>query len=515
MNPEQEMTELNELSDDDILVHMNRQEVETLSALQPSGVTRDNPWNIPEFHELSDLLESDPQVKDVLSEAMKEFTSSNKYGKEELADEGRRELPPLPQLEDNREAESGEAEALGEMGTNGDTEIVLMPKSLFEFLWDNVPDEYREVNEHTGFPQFGFWSGLLGVVGGTLGSLIPGVGPIAGPMIGSALGGLGGGAIDYINRPRNAPMNIKRYNPEDEEYDEDDEELIREIEKEPDFNFLEELLLKGMGNGIGGFSPEKGIMEMLGLGGKSAPGGSHEDKRKILAATLNERRNQRKYFKNQQKAHVMDYLGKLGNHREYMMSHHPILTQKGNTYKQHDPYLQNMEMIKNYLNPKTNTVKLVDNFLENLPRYKDGGEIKKRHLNPIKKSKYIDGDESGQADNVMVDVPVHSYVIDASTVSQIGDGSSNNGAKRLRDYFEKIPSILLEERTMIPCALSAGEYVISPDKVNGLGDGNVKKGIKILKKFVKNLRDHKDMNVESIPKPTKDLGFYFKKSGVR
>ena len=144
-------------------------------------------------------------------------------------------------------------------------------------------------------------------------------------------------------------------------------------------------------------------------------------------------------------------------------------------------------------------------------QHKEGGEVI-RHLNPIKGSRYIDGDEGGQEDNIYVDVLEHSYVIDATTVSQVGDGSSNNGAKKLEEYFANVPSIKIKNKKMVPCALSAGEYVISAEKVAGLGGGDIQKGVRMLKAFVEKLRKYKSLDVKKIPKPTKALSFYIKQN---
>jgi hypothetical protein len=146
-------------------------------------------------------------------------------------------------------------------------------------------------------------------------------------------------------------------------------------------------------------------------------------------------------------------------------------------------------------------------------QYKKGGEAI-RHIKPIRKSIYLKGDESGQADNIYVKVPEHTFIIDAQTVSLIGDGNSENGALKLQEMIDQIPSVKVEKFPDVDCALAAGEFAITPEKVAGYGNGDIRKGIEILKSFVKEIKKYKKLEVKTIPKPTKDLFDYVKKSAA-
>lgn len=101
----------------------------------------------------------------------------------------------------------------------------------------------------------------------------------------------------------------------------------------------------------------------------------------------------------------------------------------------------------------------------------------------------IEGFGGGQDDDTMAELPENSYIIDATTVSNIGDGNSMAGAKKL-DAF-----------------ISNGEYYVSPDKVAKLGNGSHKVGTSILNKMIKGVQKHKTGKV-GIPPKAKSLTSY-------
>jgi hypothetical protein len=102
-------------------------------------------------------------------------------------------------------------------------------------------------------------------------------------------------------------------------------------------------------------------------------------------------------------------------------------------------------------------------------------------------SSYIDGIGGGQDDNLRTRLPDNSYIIDASTISDLGDGNSRAGADK------------------IDALISNGEFYISPEDVARFG----KLGAQKLNSFVKNVRKHKGGSVKLPPK-AKPLSSYLK-----
>ncbi len=104
-------------------------------------------------------------------------------------------------------------------------------------------------------------------------------------------------------------------------------------------------------------------------------------------------------------------------------------------------------------------------------------------------SSYIDGMGGGQDDNVRTSLPDNSYIIDASTVSDLGDGNSKAGANKL-----------------VEALISNGEFYISPEDVARFG----MLGAKNLNSMVKNVRKHKGGAIKLPPK-ARPLASYLKK----
>lgn len=137
-------------------------------------------------------------------------------------------------------------------------------------------------------------------------------------------------------------------------------------------------------------------------------------------------------------------------------------------------------------------------------------DLKDRHAGggPIK------GEGKGQQDNIHKNLKDGSYIIDASTVSDIGDGSSQAGSQELDKYFSKIPSMRGENYAnggFIKAMVSNDEYEISPEKVTALGKGSNEKGAKILDKFVKEIRQKKRTSGEKLPPKAKPVDGYLKR----
>lgn len=103
---------------------------------------------------------------------------------------------------------------------------------------------------------------------------------------------------------------------------------------------------------------------------------------------------------------------------------------------------------------------------------------------------YLKGKTGGQDDKRPMKLPEGSYIIDASTVSDLGDGNSEAGKKQL------------------DALVSDGEYYMAPKTVSNMGKGNNNLGAKKLDEMVKNIRQHKRGGSIHLPPKTKSLASY-------
>ena len=140
--------------------------------------------------------------------------------------------------------------------------------------------------------------------------------------------------------------------------------------------------------------------------------------------------------------------------------------------------------------------------------YKKGGGVDVRGLShdvAQKCSYLIKGAGKGQDDKIKTHVPSGSYIIDATSTSMLGDGSSDAGALALQQYLKKTSHRnggKISHRTNegnVPVYLSNDEFVIMPHDVDAIGGGQNDKGSFILKGLVKQLRKHKRSNGDRLP----------------
>jgi hypothetical protein len=131
---------------------------------------------------------------------------------------------------------------------------------------------------------------------------------------------------------------------------------------------------------------------------------------------------------------------------------------------------------------------------------------------------FIDGVSGGQDDDVPVDLPVNGYVIDATTVSSLGDGNTKAGVKRL-DELKKtlsLPKKFAEGKNVKPiqkgtvkALVSPGEYYYTPEEVTALGKGDNAKGAQKMKSMVQKIRKHKGF--KGLPPKAKPITSYISK----
>ena len=104
---------------------------------------------------------------------------------------------------------------------------------------------------------------------------------------------------------------------------------------------------------------------------------------------------------------------------------------------------------------------------------------------------YASGGGTGQSDDIPAMLHDGDYVMDAETVSALGDGSSKAGREVLDGFRSKVPHRDRQEGSAVPAKIADGEYVFPAAFVTSLGNGDNKRGAKILDGLREKLREHK------------------------
>ena len=126
---------------------------------------------------------------------------------------------------------------------------------------------------------------------------------------------------------------------------------------------------------------------------------------------------------------------------------------------------------------------------------------------------YADGAGTGQSDDIPAMLHDGDYVMDAETVSALGDGSSKAGRQVLDGFREKIPHNLKSGGKVVPARIADGEYVFPASFVTALGGGDNKRGADILDGLREKLRAHKRAApLDKIPPKAKSPMAYIGKS---
>ena len=125
---------------------------------------------------------------------------------------------------------------------------------------------------------------------------------------------------------------------------------------------------------------------------------------------------------------------------------------------------------------------------------------------------YACGKGTGQSDDIPAMLHDGDYVMDAETVSALGDGSSKAGNHVLDGFRKQIPHKAEGGSNPVPAKIADGEYVFPASFVTALGGGDNRKGSEILDGLRTKLRAHKrGAPLSKIPPKAKDPIDYIKK----
>lgn len=117
---------------------------------------------------------------------------------------------------------------------------------------------------------------------------------------------------------------------------------------------------------------------------------------------------------------------------------------------------------------------------------------------------YACGGGTGQSDDIPAMLHDGDYVMDAETVSSLGDGSSKAGMHVLEGFRKQLPHKDGPGVNPVPAKIADGEYVFPASFVSALGGGDNRKGSDILDGLREKLREHKRKTpLDSIPPKAK------------
>ena len=125
---------------------------------------------------------------------------------------------------------------------------------------------------------------------------------------------------------------------------------------------------------------------------------------------------------------------------------------------------------------------------------------------------YACGGGTGQSDDIPAMLHDGDYVMDAETVSALGDGSSKAGRHVLDGFRTQVPHKADGGSNPVPAKIADGEYVFPAAFVTALGQGDNKRGAEILDGLRTKLRAHKrGAPLNKIPPKAKNPIDYIKK----
>jgi len=125
---------------------------------------------------------------------------------------------------------------------------------------------------------------------------------------------------------------------------------------------------------------------------------------------------------------------------------------------------------------------------------------------------YACGKGTGQSDDIPAMLHDGDYVMDAETVSALGDGSSKAGKEVLEGFHKRIKYKSGGQANPVPAKIADGEYVFDAGFVTALGGGDNRRGSEILDGLREKLRAHKrGAPVNKIPPKAKDPAQYIGK----
>lgn len=480
-----------------IVVHMSQSELQELDRLQ-GGESIDPSTGFREYSQLIDVFNV-PEIRKIFDELAAEMKLSGGVDQnvKSVASDLPSKLPPYAPSPSDFEPEVLETES---HGVDGDNELAYLPLEIADYF-----DSLRGGTDYNadGLRQYGFFKELIRVgatiAGGVIGFSVGGPGgAAAGAGLGAAAGNYATGAGGEKSLKRGVGVGAATYGG---------------------------MSLAGMaglggaggaagaGTGLGGAAEgtsgtagtsstggflskglSSGILPMLGGAGMMFMGQrqAEQERKEMERRQREELDSLRKYYGIQSKGpRVKSGLNQLNTE---LPSAWDQMSGREHMYMKSTP-------------------------LEY--EYAKGGSVGGK-LEPgeeyIKESKLIKGPGKGQDDLKKTTMTEGSYIIDASTTSMFGDGSSEAGGKILK----RVSDIVLKNshkvkkiepsKGEVKALLSNEEFNFSTPVVSILGGGKNKDGAGILKHIVEKVRKDKTKNKSGLPPKAKPFYTYLPKN---
>lgn len=502
-----------------ILAHFDPNELADLDSLQGETII-DPETGLRDYSILLDKILKNPEVHEAISAGLSQEKKKFAMGGE-VHEEGR---PTDPELEELRI-----------QGRHGDTELAIITPYILE-SFEGWAGKKTGINPHTGLPEFGgvgsVLKGIARVAGAVIGSVfggpigaaiggglatkftggswgeslgtgaLSGLGAMAAPAIGgfaqsnfpglsagigqATRGILGqniGGALSNLFSPAigggiMSPYGVVGANTVGKmlpasAFGQNLGNVGIQAAGRTGGGFLGNILGMGGGSGGGIMGGVGNMLPLIGSGLLMAKGHREEQRGLRDYQRALEEREQKEKAENESMRERMGFNAKLKPVEPYRRRQVvPNITR--------EEFLRGVEPL----------------YFEN---YAEGGAIR--------------GYGKGQQDNIPKNIKENSYILDASTVSDIGDGSSNAGIRELNHFVDHFPSYKGRQESKggyIQAMVSNDEYAIPPERVTAIGHGSNKRGSQILKKLVTEIRKQKRTSGNRLPPKAKPIGGYLK-----
>lgn len=502
-----------------IVVHMTEGELEGLDNMQ-HGPSIDPDTGIREYSSLANIIEI-PEVREIFKHVAGELLEHGKlspdlYNIYKSAHDHSLPYKPTPEEMDDPLIKKAE-----HTGRDGDTKLALIPLNLAFFLIELKHEP--SINPKTGLLEFGFFKFFERLGKSIVQNPIRTAGTIVGALFGGPLGaGLGNTAGSLLSGQSlgkslktGAMIGGAGYG-------------LQGLGQAAGLMGGSNLISQGLGSlGIGS---APGLSSSLGAGAASlGQSGTNAAQSSGIANTLSPSAAQAA-----QQAGSSGWMDTIGNfmskaapfaplgvaglaymgskqhhkhaskqareerqileqERERMGFNRPLSPLKNNSRRYNPKFSDRTELERKY------GIFSEPAFIEDEEgRYANGGLVKS-----YKKGTLVSGTGKGQDDTIKTSVPDRSYIIDASSTSDFGDGSTKAGGDVLKKFenhirskfpskfVRKIEKQVLKTSSQVPVWLSEGEYKIDPVTVTLLGKGSNVVGADILKHMVVKLRKHK------------------------
>lgn len=539
---------------DMLLCHMTKGECEGLDNLQ-GGPSIDDDTGYREYSKLGTIIE-DPEVREIFRLVKSDLSDDGKLSPKvhEAYEISKEQSLPFREAPAQKEPPQS---TLAEMGEDGDTQMVLLPKNLAAFLIEMNDGQYS-LNSETGLLEFGFFENIgkmiSRVVSNPVKAVTHGVKKLFGPE-GVRIAGTIGGAM--LGGPMGAGIgNALAHKVTGASWG---KSLGRGFETGALAYGAQGL---GQAAGLSGATPytsgffggQNALGSLLGGSGGFGAGAPVYDRAGQLMSTsasgLSSAGQAGQAVANKALgvgagssggSGLFSSLGSIASNPTTLMlgmTGLNMLAEK-QRMKEQNKFAEELERrnarMQDQLGmnlPKIDINQPGRKFIRN-PNYVYGGEeppyieapadeltfrkgglVKKanhKELASFTKSTGIYGPGNGQDDKIRTKIPSGSYIIDASSTADLGDGSSSSGIKVLKELekhikknapdhlIKNVASFIKKDSKPMPVYLANEEFKFDPLTVALAGGGSTDKGAKIFENMVKKIRSHKNSNGLGLP----------------